>query len=206
MDSQWLKRQFECNPNKSKAGLARLLRLEPPAISKILSGTRQIKAQVYNLMRQYFGLAIEGEDTPQTSKNYTIEALAGDTDGSHFLAENEQNAKEESWVIPAGIIEARTQTPPEKIKIFTVKEHFMEPEFKRGENVLIDLSDIRPSPPGCFIISDGFGYMLRACEYVPKSSPATIRVSAFNKAFQAHTLEEDDFKIVGRVIAKLQWL
>ena len=205
MDSQWLKRQFDYNPKKSKAGLARLLKLEPPAISKILNGTRQIKAQEYNLMRQYFGLPIDGQAPANNTPNntYRLGMLAGENNTLH---ESINEPDEDSWIIPAEILSTRTQTPPNQIKIFTVQESLMEPDFKRGEHVLIDLSDKTPSPPGCFIISDGFGIMLRNCEYVPNSDPAEIRVAAINTSFQTQTLQKDDFKIIGRVIAKLQWL
>lgn len=204
MDSQWLKQQFDCNPEKSKAGLARLLKLEPPAISKILSGTRQIKAQEYNTMRQYFGLPVDGESFAQIPENtYRLDTLAG---AQSKFEETTEQPPEDSWIIPAEILSARTQTPPEKIKIFKIEESLMEPEFKRGEHVLIDLSDSKPSPPSTFIISDGFGVMLRNCDYIPNSNPAEIRISASSAGFQTQTLQEQDFNIIGRVIAKLQWL
>ena len=82
----------------------------------------------------------------------------------------------------------------------------MEPDYKRGEHVLIDMSDKKPSPPGAFIISDGFGVMLRNCEFVPHSNPPEIRISASKPSFQTQALRRDDFDIIGRVIAKLQWL
>jgi len=204
MDSQWLKRQFDHNPDKSKAGLARALSLEPPAISKILNGARQIKAQEYNLMRQYFGLPVDGENATVLSENsYRLDMLAGD---NNAFQEDPDQPREDSWVIPAEILSARTQAPPNQIKIFNIKESFMEPEFRHGENVLIDLSDNTPSPPGTFIISDGFGVMLRNCEYVPNSDPAEIRISANSANFQTQVLHTGDFEILGRVIAKLQWL
>ena len=203
MNSQWLKGQFECNPDKSKAGLARALNLEPPAISKILSGARQIKAQEYNLMRQYFGLPVDGDKVSAVPENaYRLETLAGGSSGLHETSKTQEN----SWIIPAEILSQRTQASPEKIKIFNVQESLMEPNFKRGEHVLIDLSDKTPSPPGAFIISDGFGVMLRYCEFLPHSTPAEIRVSAAQSSFQMQTLEQGDFDIIGRVIAKLQWL
>ena len=204
MDSQWLKTQFEHNPEKSKAGLARVLNLEPPAISKILNGARQIKAQEYNLMRQYFGLPVDGENASNLPENsYRLDTLAGET---NTLQEDPDQPLEDSWIIPADILSARTSAPPNQIKIFNIKESFMEPEFRHGEHVLIDLSDNNPTPPGTFIISDGFGVMLRNCEYVPNSNPAEIRISANSTNFQSQTLQENDFQIVGRVIAKLQWL
>ncbi len=205
MDSQWLKRQFDCNPEKSKAGLARLLRLEPPAISKILSGTRQIKAQEYNMMRQYFDLPVDGEDTalkiPENA--YRLDTLAGQ---DNILEDSSSGTTHDSWIIPADILSARTHTPPEQIKIYSVIESVMEPDFKRGEHVLIDLFDTKPTPPGSFIISDGFGIMVRNCAYIPNSNPPEIKISASSKSFQTQSLQEDDFKIIGRIIAKLQWL
>ncbi|NCT41538.1 MAG: hypothetical protein GW778_07760 [Alphaproteobacteria bacterium] len=150
MDSMWLKKQFKNNPDKSKAGLARALRLEPPAISKILSGTRQIKAHEYNQMRLYFELPVDGERSNALPKNaYRLDILAGN---DQMLKEPDEELRQDSWVIPAEILSARTQAPPNQIKIFTVKETLMEPDFRRGGHVLVDLSDTLPSPPGTFII------------------------------------------------------
>lgn len=204
MDSQWLKTQFKLNPEKTKAGLARQLNLESPAISKILNGTRQIKAQEYNTMRQYFGLPVDGAAAVQVPEQaYRLEILAG----QQKLQEAEAvGYARDSWIIPANIMTQRTQAPPDQIKIFTVEESVMEPDYRRGEHVLVDLSDLSPSPPGPFIVSDGFGLMLRHCEYVPKSQPIEIKISASSRSFQSQILKLDDFEIVGRVIAKLQWL
>ncbi len=201
MDSQWLKIQFDINPDKSKAELARALGLEPPAVSKILNGARQIKAQEYNLMRKFFGLPVDGEHATRPSNDgYRLETLAG---GQGL---EEDSGHDGSWVIPAEILNQRTQASPNQIKIFKVQDHFMEPEFRRGEHVLVDLSDAKPTPPGNFIISDGFGHMLRACAFAPKSNPPQIKISAMASEFQTQVLEAGDIDIVGRVIAKLQWL
>jgi len=155
-------------------------------------------------MRQYFGLPIDGENaTSLPESSYRLDTLAGE---ANSLQENPDQTREDSWVIPAEILSMRTSAPPSQIKIFSIKESFMEPEFRHGEHVLIDLSDKNPTPPGTFIISDGFGVMIRNCEYVPNSDPAEIRVSANSTNFQSQTLRAGDFKIIGRVIAKLQWL
>ncbi len=199
MDTQWLKAQFELNPEKSKAELARALRLEPPAISKILGGKRQIKAHEYMTMRQFFGMPLDGERSLQNNNS------RADREAAHF-GENDHDGQNEQWTIPPGLLEERTNAPPDKIKVFKVKEKTMEPDFKIGENVVVDLSDRNPSPPGTFIISDGYGELIRQCELVPGSKPPKIRVAAVKKEFQPQTLELSDFQIIGRVIAKLQWL
>lgn len=199
MDSRWLNLQFELNPNKTKADLARVLGLEPPAVSKILNGSRQIKAQEYHRMRHFFGLPTDGEraTSPPTAVLQPLTSGDGLQEGFHGAGD---------WVIPADILSRRTKTPPEKIRIFSIADSMMEPDYRRGEHVLVDLSESHPSPPGAFIVSDGFGYMLRHCEFVPRSSPPKVKIAATNASFQPQVLALDEFHIVGRVIARLQWV
>ena len=199
MDSEWLKLQFKMHPDKTKSGLAEALGLEPPAISKTLNGNRQIKAAEYVIMRRYFGLPVDGEKALQAPKNsYLIESLNQDgfEDGEGFS----------DWILPASLLSERTEAQPEQVKIYQIQERVMEPEFKHGEHVLVDLSETNPSPPGVFVVSDGFGYLIRHCEFIPSSEPAEIKVSAADKSFQPQILELKEFKIIGRVIAKLQWI
>lgn len=202
MDGQWLKAQFTHHPDKTKAGLAKALGLEASAVSKILSGSRQIKATEYGLMRQFFGLPNDGAHaTAASSRSYVVDRLRRE-DALHDPSDNSQS----QWIIPAQIVQKHTDTPSEQIKSFQVSDTMMAPDFNKDEHVLVDLSDQSPSPPGAFIISDGFGFLLRQCEYIPQSNPPRIRISAIKKSFEPQTLDQGGFEIVGRVIAKLQWL
>lgn len=201
MDHLWLNAQFTSNPQKSKAELARALGLEPSAVSKILKGTRQIKANEYNIMRKFFGLPTDGDQTAiDPEKSFVIKPL-GRKDG---LSEKQTDQGE--WIMPASLVAQYTSAPPEKIKIFQVTESLMEPDFRKGEHVIVDMSDTKPNPPGVFIVSDGFGTLVRQCDYIPNSKPPKIRISATQKNFQPQILRPQDFNIIGRVIAKLQWL
>ena len=109
MDSQWLKTQFKLNPKKSKAALARALALEPPAISKILAGTRQIKAQEYVKMRKFFDLVTENhgfqkvEYTPQKQSSYEMQ---------------EKDNADHDWVVPSYIGSHKDRILPKKIRIY----------------------------------------------------------------------------------------
>jgi hypothetical protein len=203
MDSQWLKTQFALHPGKTKTGLAQALALEPSAVSKILKGRRQIKAQEYAAMRLYFGLPVDGERAAQAQgpSSYRLGTLSGDGQ----LAEND-SAPPGEWIIPAAVLGQRTKAPEGEVKVFTIGENSMEPDFRRGEPVLVDLSDTRPAPPGIFVVSDGFGFMVRQCEYVAGSDPPEIKLSAKDSAFSPQTLKHDEFRIIGRVIARLHWL
>lgn len=194
MDSQWLKTQFLAYPDRTKAGLATAIGLEPPAVSKILNGTRQIKAQEYILMREYFGLPNDGENTLRKPPARThIKALVGG-DGL-----GDRSPPPGEWDAPAPIL---SRSPSALTKVFLVSETIMEPEFKLGEQVLIDPLDRTPSPPGVFVISDGQDNMLRHCELVGSD----IRISASKTGFHKETLSREHILILGRVIAKLQML
>ncbi|PJB69826.1 MAG: hypothetical protein CO093_09550 [Alphaproteobacteria bacterium CG_4_9_14_3_um_filter_47_13] len=203
---EWLKSQFKLHPDKNKGALAKALGLEPPAISKILGGARQIKAQEYIIMRRFFGLPVDGEralrsgSLPKSKNSYILEPLASG------MKDREQQGSKDQWIMPASLFESRTSAPPEKIRIFAVQENAMAPDITRGEKVLVDLSDIMPTPAGIFIVSDGLGHIIRQCEYIPHSDPPSIRLSSSNPRFKSYVTELDKAEIIGRVIAKLQWL
>lgn len=197
MDSQWLKTQFDLHPGKSRADLARALALDPPAISKILAGGRQIKAHEYIAMRKFFGLPTDGERAVAAS-SYRLQIL------SAGMAEKEREDDQEAWIMPAHLLESRTDAPPEKIRIFTIRDNSMEPDFMVGAQVLVDLSDTAPSPPGVFILSDGLGHVLRQCDIIPGEMPLQVNVLARNGT--AFRLPLAKAAIVGRVIARLDWL
>ena len=201
MDSQWLKTQFDLHPDKSRADLARALELDPPAISKILAGGRQIKAHEYVAMRKFFGLPTDGERAV-TGSSYRLQTLA--TGMAEKERADDQDAWQDAWIMPASLLESRTDAPPEKIRIFTIRDNSMEPDFMVGAQVLVDLSDITPSPPGVFILSDGLGHVLRQCDIIPGETPLQVNVLA--KSGTAFRLPLNKAAIVGRVIARLDWL
>lgn len=200
MDAKWLNKQFELYPDKSKAGLARVLGLEPPAVSKILKGTRQIKAKEYALMQQYFG-----QDTHVSQGDYDV-PYANDAQDRSTVLEDPEPTFEEDWVIPASVLSGKSNAAPEKVKVFQITDHLMEPAFKKGEYVLVDLSQTVPSPPGYFIVSDGYGHFARQCEMIMEKNAENVRVSAKDKGFSPQVLRLDELDIVGRVIARLRWL
>lgn len=210
MDRQWLQTQFRLHPDKTKAKLAKALCLDAPAISKILAGTRQIKAHEYIGMRKFFGLPVDGEKSVRSGGTgaYIISPLdQEEQSGGDTISALHDDASPlgDNWVMPASLFISRTKATPEQIRIFAVQESAMVPDFLPGEHILVDISDTKPSPPGVFLISDGLGYIIRQCAYVPHSSPPEITLVVVNKKYGSHTVALDKTKFIGRVIAKLQW-
>jgi len=213
MDAEWLKEQFRLNPEKTRAGLASALGLGAPAVSKMLAGARQIKAAEYIRMRRFFGLPVDGEHAVHGGagkrnkaagrSHYVLEPIQT---GAKPLRDGGSEEDDGAWTIPAGILKGRTKTPPEKIRIFAVPDNAMAPDFGAGERVLIDLSDTQPSPPGAFLVSDGMTQMLRRCEYVAHSKPPSVTISTVSGRSKPYTTPVAKAGIIGRVIARLEWL
>lgn len=205
MNAEWLQAQFDMNPGKTKAGLAQLLGLEPPAVSKILNGTRQIKAKEYALMRRYFGLPVDGEGAVTSPLARALRVENGE--GAPAMREEDSTPYGVGPVYrPAlGAVYDFTHSAG-RYEVFQVRQSAMEPDFLKGESVLLDLSDTVPSPSGDFVISDGFEPMIRHCAFVPDTKPPVVNISARSGIFQPQTLSLSEFRIIGRVIGKVKWV
>lgn len=205
MDKQWLESQFILHPEKKKADLAKALDLEPPAVSKILGGIREIKAPEYLEMRKFFGLPVDGDASLGVSKRAFVIKPFTPKKARKSMQDGGKSA-EDNWVIPSDLMKQKTSASPEKIQSFKVQEDMMAPDFNAGEYVLVDTSIKKPSPSGVFLMFDGLGEILRQCEYIPQSAPPQIRVTSLKKGSKASIFELKDNTIIGRVIAKVQWV
>ncbi len=188
MDAVWLNTQLMLHPGKSKADLAKAVGLGAPAISKILKGTRQIKAQEYILMREFFGMPNDGHAAVR-NRHTTLAA-------KDSIALHENKPAPGEWLIPQSL----DKSGGEALRVFEVRDTFMEPDFRKGERVLVDLNEKAPARGGVFVISDGFSNMLRCCEAA--GEPGKVKLSALNN-FEPQTLSANEFLVIGRVIAKL---
>ncbi|MCD8497203.1 MAG: hypothetical protein LRZ85_03450 [Alphaproteobacteria bacterium] len=202
MDAEWLQAQFRLYPGKSKADLARALGLEPPAVSKILGGGRQIKAQEYLLMRRFFGLPVDGERSLPLHKSGHNTDLT-ELNDRVFEGDFEQGLHTKGNVsrMPPGNLS-------EQLRVFRVEEDLMEPEYDKGEHVLVDTTQKSFEDAGVFVVCDGFGYMIRDCSYITDDGDrdTKIRIAARKKNFQPQILKPDEFLVIGRVVGKVVWV
>lgn len=203
MDAQqlkeWLSEQLDKRPEKSKAELAKALNLEPPAVSKILNGTRQIKAIEYVRILEFLGVSANEHGLPSTPSRHEQDVFDG--------MKEEQRTKGE-WSIPQEILSRPNEgTSDGAHKAFCINDCHMEPAFKQGEHVMVDCLETLPSnAPKAFLVSDGYNRMVRLCRSIPDSQPRTIEITATSKSFEPQQLFEKDFEIIGKVVAKVKWL
>ncbi len=184
MDYEWLNTQFSLHPEKSKSGLALALGLSPPAISKILKGSRQIKAQEYMVMREYFDMPMDSYSAAKIKKRPSVPDADKKIDIPKSYAQHSVNENK-------------------YLQAFDVIDNKMQPSLCAGEQVIVNLKLNDPREPGIYLLSDGYTYMVRKCSPASRANPERIRISANDKSFKSQVLFANEFEVIGRVISKI---
>lgn len=109
------------------------------------------------------------------------------------------------WRVPAQMAQPVTNAAPAHLKIITIVGNSMIPDFTPGQKVLVDTTDIRPSPPGVFVVWDGLSLVVKLIEYLPFSDPPAVRIMSKNADFAPYERTLDEAYIQGRVVGCWQW-
>jgi phage repressor protein C with HTH and peptisase S24 domain len=119
------------------------------------------------------------------------------------LADVEQSIA--TWALPRDLVKGHTDATPSQIKIIQVVGDSMAPDFLPGEKVMVDLSDRMPSPPGIFVLWDGFGLVIKRLEMLPYSNPPKVILRSSNPAYGQYERDLADTHINGRVLGRWAW-
>lgn len=111
----------------------------------------------------------------------------------------------ETWSLPTQLIRSQTSATEQDLKIIPVYGDSMAPDFLPGERLLVDVGHQVPSPPGVYVVWDGFGIVIKRLELVPNSSPQLVRLIPRNQQYAIYELPLADVHIRARVIGKWQW-
>lgn len=183
MDAKWLNDQFQKNPDRSKGDLSQLLGIQASGISKMLAGTRQIKAREYMLMRKFFDQSVSQQSSFKNKSD--IQSYAD------LAAED---SARQDW---------SPKSSATSYQIIEVSDASMLPDFLPGERVLIDSTSSLHAKSGIFAIEESGRVFIRIAEV---SSPSKIKLSSIAKDSASRIVSANRVKILGRVIAKLNWL
>jgi len=104
------------------------------------------------------------------------------------------------WGFPEIWLRANFSARPGDLHIITVEGDSMEPLLVPGDKVMVDTGRKAPSPPGVFVLFDGFATVVKRLEHIPNSEPPTVRIKSANPAYDAYERTADEVNIVGRVI------
>lgn len=135
-----------------------------------------------------------------------VEAAAGG--GSLVSAEDVR----ERWTFPASFVRAELGAGRSDLHVITIAGDSMvsDPPKPRdlypGDKVVVNVAAKTPSPPGIFIVDDGFGLVAKRVEVVPRSEPPRIRLTSNNPAYSAYEVDLVEARIIGRVVMRLERL
>jgi phage repressor protein C with HTH and peptisase S24 domain len=133
-----------------------------------------------------------------------VRPQAGDGGELPILDGNGHHPVVATWSMPGDYLRAFA-TDPGAIRIVRVAGDSMEPEYPAGERVAVDTSHRIPSPPGVYVLWDGFGLVLKRVEILLGSDPPRVRISSINPAYPPYERLLGEVVVNGRVIGKWQW-
>ncbi len=148
------------------------------------------------------GRAVQPANDESTLKFPELDVRAGA--GAGMIVENDGHEKLGEWTMPAISVESFMRNPS-TVKIIQVIGDSMLPDFLPGQRIFVDVSDRMPSPPGVFVVWDGFGLVIKRCQMIPHSEPPRVRLMSSNPAYPSYELSLDEAHVNGRVVGKLQW-
>jgi len=111
-----------------------------------------------------------------------------------------------AWSVPRDVIKIGSRTAGANLKMLTILGDEMEPTFRMNDRILVDTSDIRPSPAGVFVVWDGMSLVVRRIEMIAGSEPVRLRVSTDSPKYQPVERLHAETLIQGRVIARWSWI
>jgi phage repressor protein C with HTH and peptisase S24 domain len=105
-----------------------------------------------------------------------------------------------TWHLPAGLLQHELRARGPDVRLMSVRGDSMWPTLSDGDRILVDLSHHAPSPPGIFVLWDGFGLVTKRVDRIPGGEQPKIRLVSDNDAYPAYDCDVQDINVVGRVI------
>lgn len=95
----------------------------------------------------------------------------------------------------------KLNTLPEHLRMLSVTGDSMEPTLGHGDIILVDTSKTGPTPPGIFVLYDGYGLVVKRVEMLPSSGGApTLSIKSDNSQYSPYERSLSDTRILGRVV------
>jgi phage repressor protein C with HTH and peptisase S24 domain len=105
-----------------------------------------------------------------------------------------------TWYLPADLLQHELRARSGDVRLMSVRGDSMWPTLGDGDRILVDLSHKAPSPPGIFVLWDGFGLVAKRVDRIPGGEQPRIRLVSDNKAYPPYDCDVQDLNVIGRVI------
>lgn len=190
--------------DKTQAELAAVLGIDENKISKVRHGARQFRGhepvkaiQWLDELERQAGRVDAGELIPQPDQDYVpvqvLPTYAGMGGGGTGEGDRE------IALVPRALVVDILRGKPEDFWLVNVRGDSMEPDFRHGDQILIDRRDTSPAQPGPFALWDGdWGeYVIKNVE---RARTGEVRIFSSNPKYTAESAPADGTSIIGRPV------
>lgn len=98
------------------------------------------------------------------------------------------------------LIENELRASPDRLLAMVAEGNSMEPDFKGGDQILVDTRRTTLAQPGAFCLWDSDGHVVKFVEKVAGSEPTRIRLISANPLYEPVERLLDEVNIIGRVV------
>lgn len=186
----------------TQRALASVLGIEENKISKVRKGERQfkaaelLKAQAWLAEAERFpdgepdpSEAIETDYVPvEVLPTYAGMGGGGTGEGDREIA-----------LVPRALVVDILRGQPQDFLLINVRGDSMEPDFRHGDQLLVDRRDMSPAQPGPFALWDGeWGeYVVKNVE---RARSGEVRVFSSNPKYSTESAPAETTRIIGRPV------
>ncbi|MDG1286348.1 MAG: S24 family peptidase [Rickettsiales bacterium] len=146
-------------------------------------------------------LGLDSEMTQKSDKSEYVmvtRMLTTSTDkGGAMIIEEKEG---EPYYFRKSWVQERLNAQPENLRMIFVEGDSMEPSLCNGDMILIDITKKNPSPSGIFVLFDGMGLIAKRLEFLPHSTPPSIRILSDNSQYHPYERSLEETDIIGRVV------
>ena len=98
------------------------------------------------------------------------------------------------------LIERELRTEAHHLLAMIAEGNSMEPEFRGGDQILVDTRRKSLAQPGAFCLWDGDGHVIKYLERIPGTDPVRVRVVSGNSIYEPRERLMDEINLVGKVV------
>lgn len=192
-------------------GLAGALEIEENKVSKVRAGERRFTATEVLIAREWLetqtrelqafgqGKGRKQPEQPVVDPQQDYEAIEVLPTFGGAGGGGTGDADRERALVPRALIRDVLRGKPADFLVINVRGDSMEPDFRHGDQLLIDKRDNSPAQPGPFALWDGeWGeYVVKNVE---RSQAGEVRVFSSNSKYTADVAESEQTRIIGRPV------
>lgn len=98
------------------------------------------------------------------------------------------------------LIERELRAAPDTLLCMVAEGNSMEPDFRGGDQILVDTRRLSLAQPGAFCLFEDDGHVIKFLERIPDTDPPRVRVISANPMYEPRERLLEDIRVIGRVI------